>query len=33
MAMLSTEGRLPVGVEGAIGIGVGETKLVVLEME
>lgn len=33
MAMLSTEGRLPVGIEGAIGIGVGETKLVVLEME
>jgi len=31
IAALSTGGRLPVGLEGAIGIGAGETKLVVLE--
>lgn len=33
IATLSTEGRLPVGIEGAIGIGVGETKLVVLDVK
>lgn len=33
IATLSTEGRLPIGIEGAIGIGVGETKLVVLEVK
>lgn len=33
VATLSTEGRLPVGIEGAVGIGVGETKLVVLEVK
>jgi hypothetical protein len=33
IASLSTEGRLPVGIEGAIGIGVGETKLVVLDVK
>lgn len=33
IATLSTEGRLPVGIEGAIGIGVGETKLIVLEVK
>lgn len=31
IAVLSTDGRLPVGLEGAIGIGVGETKLIVLD--
>lgn len=33
VATLSTEGRLPIGIEGAIGIGVGETKLVVLDVK
>ncbi len=31
IATLTTDGRLPVGLEGAIGLGVGKTRLVVLD--
>ncbi|NOX99691.1 MAG: hypothetical protein GXP30_08190 [Verrucomicrobia bacterium] len=33
MATLTTDGRLPVGIEGAIGLGIGETRLIVLDVK